>query len=222
MSPSLFLLIGLLMKYKNQIKRKLTVAPTASVMTVAEAKARLAIETTEDDALIQVMINSAEDFCQQYTGRFFIEQTAEYSLDELQIDLKYLEIPSHQATNILLVQYIDSSNVEITLGANAFFIDYEGMPLRVAPVNTWPTIRKKGFNNMTFTVVEGFGATSASVPDAIINAVALLVGHQYKNRESVVVGTIASTLPMGVTAFLDKYRVVYRNDYGYQVAGVSQ
>jgi len=210
------------MKYKNQIKRKLILPPTASVMTVAEAKARLAIETTEDDSLIQVMINSAEDFCQQYTGRYFLEQTAEYSLDELQIDLKYLEIPSHSATNILLVEYINESNIEVTLPLSGFYIDYQGMPLRVAPVDLWPTIRKKGFNNMTFTVVEGFGPTSASVPDAIINAVALLVGHQYKNRESVVVGTIAATLPMGVTSFLDKYRVVYRNDYGYQVAGVSQ
>ena len=140
----------------------------------------------------------------------------------MQIDLKYLEIPSHSATSITLITYTDSSDLLITASLNDFFIDYEGMPLRVAPVNTWPTIRQKGFNNMTFTVVEGFGATSASVPDAIINAVALLVGHQYKNRESVVVGTIASTLPMGVTEFLDKYRVVYRNDYGYQVAGVSQ
>ena len=51
------------MKYKNQIKRKLTVAPATSVISVADAKARLAIETTEDDALIQVMINSATDFC---------------------------------------------------------------------------------------------------------------------------------------------------------------
>ena len=210
------------MKYKNQIKRKLIVPPTASVMTVAEAKARLAIETTEDDSLIQVMINSAEDFCQQYTGRYFLEQTAEYSLDELQIDLKYLEIPSHSATNILLVEYINESNIEVTLSPSLFYIDYDGMPLRVAPVDSWPTIRKKGFNNMTFRVMEGFGPTSASVPDAIINAVALLVGHQYKNRESVVVGTIAATLPMGVTAFLDKYRVVYRNDYGYQVAGATQ
>lgn len=221
MLPCLFLIIGLLMKYKNQIKRKLTVAPATSVISVADAKARLAIETTEDDALIQVMINSATDFCEQYTGRYLISQTAEYSLDDLQTDLKYLEIPSHSATNILLVQYIDESGAEVTLGSQAFFIDYEGMPLRVAPVDTWPTIRKKGFNNLTFTVVEGYGL-AGDVPEAIINAVALLVGHQYKNRESVVVGTIASELPMGVTAFLDKYRVVYRNDYGHQVAGFSQ
>ena len=209
------------MKYKNQIKRKLTVAPATSVISVADAKARLAIETTEDDALIQVMINSATDFCEQYTGRYLISQTAEYSLDDLQTDLKYLEIPSHSATNILLVQYIDESGADVTLGSQEFFIDYEGMPLRVAPVDTWPTIRKKGFNNLTFTVVEGYGS-AGDVPEAIINAVALLVGHQYKNRESVVVGTIASELPMGVTAFLDKYRVVYRNDYGHQVAGFSQ
>lgn len=221
MSPCLFLIIGLLMKYKNQIKRKLTVAPATSVISVADAKARLAIETTEDDALIQVMINSATDFCEQYTGRYLISQTAEYSLDDLQTDLKYLEIPSHSATNILLVQYIDESGADVTLGSQEFFIDYEGMPLRVAPVDTWPTIRKKGFNNLTFTVVEGYGS-AGDVPEAIINAVALLVGHQYKNRESVVVGTIASELPMGVTAFLDKYRVVYRNDYGHQVAGFSQ
>lgn len=221
MSPCLFLIIGLLMKYKNQIKRKLTVAPATSVISVADAKARLAIETTEDDALIQVMINSATDFCEQYTGRYLISQTAEYSLDDLQTDLKYLEIPSHQAQTVSAVKYIDGSGTEITGDVADFYIDYESTPLRVEPVGDWYSIRDKGFNNLTFTVVEGYGS-AGDVPEAIINAVALLVGHQYKNRESVVVGTIASELPMGVTAFLDKYRVIYRNDYGHQVAGFSQ
>lgn len=222
MSPSLFLFIGLLMKYKNQIKRKLITAPLVNVISVADAKARLAIETTEDDALIQVMIESAQDFCEQYTGRYFISQLAEYSLDVLQADLKYLELPSNQASLINDIKYKDKTGAEITANIADFFIDYESTPLRIEPVSSWPDVRKKGFNNFKVRVVEGYGLTPASTPAAIVNAVALLVGHQYKNRESVIVGTVANELPMGVSSFLDKYRVIYRNDYGQQVAGFTQ
>ncbi|EDM47760.1 head-tail connector protein [Marinobacter algicola] len=42
--------------------------------------------------------------------------------------------------------------------------------------------------------------------DDITTAMLLLIGHWYTNRESVVVGTITSELPMAVEALISPYR----------------
>jgi hypothetical protein len=42
--------------------------------------------------------------------------------------------------------------------------------------------------------------------DDITTAMLLLIGHWYANRESVVVGTITSELPMAVEALIAPYR----------------
>lgn len=48
---------------------------------------------------------------------------------------------------------------------------------------------------------------ASTVPAAIKQAILLLVGHWYENRESVVTGTIATTLPLAAEALLSTYRV---------------
>ncbi len=51
-------------------------------------------------------------------------------------------------------------------------------------------------------------ATQGEIPtqDDITTAMLLLIGHWYANRESVVVGTITSELPMAVEALIAPYR----------------
>ncbi len=46
-----------------------------------------------------------------------------------------------------------------------------------------------------------------TVPEAIVQAVLLIVGHWYRNREDVVTGTIATQLPMAAEALLSPYRL---------------
>ena len=59
---------------------------------------------------------------------------------------------------------------------------------------------------ITATVIAGF--SEGEVPDDLIAAQMLLVGHWYANREGVLAGTIATTLPMGVEALCQPHRVV--------------
>lgn len=42
--------------------------------------------------------------------------------------------------------------------------------------------------------------------DDMVTAMLLLIGHWYANRESVVVGSISTELPMAVAALIDPYR----------------
>ena len=59
---------------------------------------------------------------------------------------------------------------------------------------------------LSITYTAGFGG-AADVPDDIIQAAHLMVGNWYEHREPVVVGTIASELPLSVQRLIDKNRV---------------
>jgi uncharacterized phiE125 gp8 family phage protein len=67
-------------------------------------------------------------------------------------------------------------------------------------------------NNQAFAqqklVVAGYGG-SHTVPEPIKQAILLLVGAWFENREAVLTGTIVATLPFAVDALLAPYRVVY-------------
>ena len=57
---------------------------------------------------------------------------------------------------------------------------------------------------ITFTA--GYGGTAAAVPAAIRQAMLLLIGQWYDNREAVTVGAAGSPMPMAVDALLAPYR----------------
>ena len=73
---------------------------------------------------------------------------------------------------------------------------------------SWPGTTLKTAAGVTITFVAGYGATSASVPESIRQAILLLVGHWYENREATVGVGNMQVLPMGVKALLSDYRVM--------------
>jgi uncharacterized phiE125 gp8 family phage protein len=56
-------------------------------------------------------------------------------------------------------------------------------------------------NGVEIQVVVGYGAEDA-VPQEYKQAILLLLGHWYENREQVTVGEVAREIPMGVEALL--------------------
>jgi hypothetical protein len=51
------------------------------------------------------------------------------------------------------------------------------------------------------------GPDSLKIPEEIKQALKLLIGHFYENRESVVVGTVANKVPFSAEALLYPFRV---------------
>lgn len=197
----------------NQVKNKVTTPPIDSLFELDEIKERLVVETSEDDDLLQAFIDSATDYAQQYTGIKFLNQSVTYYTDCLPASNKFLEIPSHNASAVTAISYIDPADAVQTEDLADYYIDTNAMSVKIKPISGWPTIRTEGFNNFTVVVTEGW-ATVDDVPDSIKQGVALLVGHYYRNRESTIIGTSALELPLGSKAHLDVYRNIYRKDYG--------
>lgn len=58
-----------------------------------------------------------------------------------------------------------------------------------------------------FKITERYGAVGQDeVPAALVQAVALLAGHYFENREGALVGVSAQALPFGVDAIVTEFR----------------
>jgi uncharacterized phiE125 gp8 family phage protein len=77
----------------------------------------------------------------------------------------------------------------------------------LAPNASWPAVSLDTGLPITVRFVAGYG-NSYTQPPAIVQAVRLLTGHFYENRESVVIGSFQpSHVPDTVRALLWPWRV---------------
>jgi uncharacterized phiE125 gp8 family phage protein len=61
---------------------------------------------------------------------------------------------------------------------------------------------------VTVRFVAGYGANPGDVPEPLRQAMLLLIGHYYENREAVAAGTLTE-LPFAVASLVFPFRVFY-------------
>lgn len=88
-----------------------------------------------------------------------------------------------------------------TVSTDVYYVDTTSLPGRVglAYEQEWPTDVTTGIGAVQVNYVAGYGAASA-VPETIKQAMLLLIGHWYTNREAV--GPSMSAAPMAVDSLL--------------------
>ena len=191
------------------MKKKLITAPTDTAISLAEAKAHLVVEHSDDDTLIAAYISQATGFAEKYTGLHLMSQTWDYYFNC--VNVNELSIDVNNATSVDQISYRETAGGLVltqlpAVIATDYYVDLVSCPLKVKPVSSWPTITSEGYNNFVVRVTSGF-ASAAVVPSEIKTALYLIVGHLYRNRESVTVVNMHE-LPMGVSDFLNKVRVI--------------
>ena len=170
-------------------------------ISLAEAKAQCVVEYDDDDILLSSIIESAQDYCEQYLGFPLTETVYTYFFDCFAASMP-IETPNIKS---VVVTYDDADNVSQTLASTEYHLDQYTKPAILYPVNTWPTTYDKP-NAVQIDVIAG--ETDATlIPGAIKSAMLLLIGHLYRNREAEIVGAPSKNLELGVEQFLNKYRV---------------
>lgn len=181
---------------------KLITAPTAEPVTLAEAKAHLRVDGTDDDAYITALIGAARQGAEHITGRALMAQTWELALDAFEADIS---LPRPPLASIASVKYLNDAGVLTPLDASAYLLDDHSEPARLLPAygTTWPATRGQA-NAVLIRYVAGY-ASAATVPQEIKSWMLLHIGMLYENRESVVAGVSIAELPF-VDRLLDAYR----------------
>ncbi len=184
---------------------KLKTAPTVEPVSLTEAKLHCRVDHTTEDTLITSLITTARIFCEKQQNRALITQTWEMYLDGFPCK-DYIEIPLPPLQSVTSVTYYDTEDNPET------FTDFDTVTERfVGSIvlkygKMWPQTILRPSNAVVVEFIAGYGLAVA-VPQNVKQAMLLLIGHWYMNRESVMVGSVSKPLEMAVGALLGFERV---------------
>lgn len=207
-----------------------TVPPTGALLSLADAKVHLRVDGTDEDDLIEALIDGVTDQIEGYCHRSLLTQTWRYSIDAwpwksalaypATVDrawfwnrpwsyfMEPIYLPRPPLVQVLSLTYRDLTDQQLTLDPATYRVDTDGLPgtISLAYNQSWPNaLIERSAIQITYTA--GFGDTADKLPKAIIAAAKLMLGHLYMLRESHVVGMTITENP-AVCALLAQF--VYR------------
>ncbi len=176
--------------------------PATAAVTISEAKARLGITISDDDSILLDMIRGVCDMIEGPHG-YGIALTSQ------QYDIYYdsfgteLEIPLTPIISVDSVKY-ELSGTQ-TVDSAEYEVDLLSGKIRTLSGYSWPSTDTV-YNPVVVRATVGY----STVPQVLKDAVLLIVGHRYENREETSVIDL-NIIPMGARYILEQYR---RNRFG--------
>lgn len=186
--------------------------PASEPLSLVEAKDHLRITQANEDGMIAGYILAAREYIENDTHLKLVTQTLDYTVDDgwpcVSARGYYrtrIEFPFKPVASITSVSYVDAAGATQVLASNQYVLRNDGPVHFIEPAYdiTWPTVRAQ---TAAITVRLVAGAAAASVPQALLQAMRLLVANQYAQREPLAVGVAPSELPLGLEAFLSPHR----------------
>jgi len=149
-----------------------TVAPTAEVVTLAEAKNYLRVDYSEDDSLITALINTAQTRLEQYAAVAMTPRT----LKVVAYVDAFIELPYTPTNTISKVEYWDN-NAWVEMQVGEYYVLGE---------TTKKVYLTSIFDNeFRFTYTCGYATTPQTMKTALLK----MVSDLYEYRESSVEAT---------------------------------
>lgn len=202
---------------------KVIFEPQTEPILLAEAKNHLRVDHADEDTLIDLLIQAAREMAEKHTGRSFITQTRQTKLDcfpgyygnqvrynpcagtiEIQNSplIAITGTDAASSPNTLGIAYYNESEVLTTMSTGDYWVDNSSNIPRLVVKNSWPSTFTMP-NAVIITYTAGYGARS-SVPAQIKQAMLLIIGHLYENRETTSVSQLYE-IPLGAQALLSQY-----------------
>ena len=187
-------------------KLVLKTGPATTAISLAEAKAFLRVDSDydDDDSYITSLIGVATNVVEQFTRRRLITQTYNIYYDEFP---PYMDLQVGNVASVTHVKYYDTDNTLQTLDTSQYDVDIRVKPGRIyqAEDGNFPdTYERANSVEVEFVV----GSAASDVEDAIKQAMFIVIGRYYENRQDVVMGTQVNELPLMVEHLLTPYRLL--------------
>lgn len=173
-------------------------APASALISTADAKAHCRVDHSDDDSYIDGLVAVAEgalDGPHGMVGKALITQSWTLTREPL-MGKDRLDLPVTPYQSVTSLRYYDADNVQQTANvANDYIVFGNDDYGYIEPVTAWPAMYDRP-DAIELVFVVGFGNASA-VPQNIIHAAKMMVGHWYENREAVVDYSV-NNVPMAV------------------------
>jgi uncharacterized phiE125 gp8 family phage protein len=167
-------------------------------LALARAQCSIVEGDTTWDALLNAYIPAARAFVEERTGRILLQRSVEQSFPCFG---RYLELNYRPVVDVTEIAYFDTAGEPQT---QASYVETPGRyPYRLYPAlnDWWPSVQPNAGVTVTYTA----GYDAGEVPEALVQAMLLLIGHWFANREAVAIGVTAVPVPMAVEALCEPY-----------------
>lgn len=177
-------------------------APSAALFTAADLHAQLRIDTTDEDTLIEDYIEAATQTVESDSRLYLRPAELKLHVDERPSGFEPLLIQRGPVTAVTAITYIDTAGVEQTWDAAEYDVDLVSLPARISPAfgESWPVAR---IQQRAIAVAFDAGyAAVGNVPAVALQAIKLLVGHWFDNREAA--GDVTEEIAFSYSALLER------------------
>ena len=180
--------------------------PATAVLTTAEAKTHLRVTHSSDDTYIDGLVDTARTIVESRSGWKMFTQTLELRADSF--NEKGLADPTAKdiiglrvapVASITSIKYYNTADSDTEISNTDYWTDLLGVPCRLQIKNSWPSTNER-IGNVRIRLVAG--TVKDKIPEHLLLAVKLLVGHWYENREETITGTQINTIPEGVNRII--------------------
>jgi uncharacterized phiE125 gp8 family phage protein len=180
--------------------------PAAEPITLAEAKQFIRVEHDDDDDVVSALIVGSRIHVEAQTRRALITQSWRLTRDVWPETgcLPVLPVP---VKTLDAVRVYKSDGTTQTIDAAAFVLDKAAAPARLAFTRGALPAPERPVAGIEIDVTCGYG-DAADVPEALRQAIRLLVAHWYENRGLIAVGREVAVLPQTVSSLIAPYRVL--------------
>lgn len=189
--------------------------PASEPVLLADAKDHLRVDDVNSDAQIATLIQVAREEVESFLGRALMPQTLRLNLDcfpgllwgtrmRMVGACQQIELPMPPLASVSSITYVDTDGATQTLDPSLYIVDANSEPARIRPSygNEWPATREQ-INAVAITYTAGY-ANATAVPAAIKQAILLIIGENFINREAGSPGRAWDT----VDRLLWKHRIV--------------
>ena len=178
--------------------------PTSEPVSLSLVKTHIAVDHSDDDALIVRQIKAARSLCEEYTGRVFGSRNYRMRLS-CWPDGGIIAFPVQPVTAITSITYIDADGDSQAVNASNWRANLDANPpyLRLVTGFTYPVTDPD--EPAAITVLYTAGDAADDVPELVENAVLLIVQYwrNFPGGEPSL-GHLSLGMPAGAIALLDK------------------
>ena len=182
-------------------------------VTLSEAKAFLAVDHDEHDAMITALITAARQRAENYCNRSFVEKRYMLALDTYP-RRDNVKLPRGPVQSIVSVKYDDGSE-EITIDAEKYYLNNYRNPAWILFKEAFTVADKP--NALKIQYITGYDADAADneantdpafpFPEPVRTAIKMIVRTMYDHRDDFVVGAAVNSIPKTSEYILNDYRI---------------
>lgn len=179
-------------------------APQAEPVTLGEAKAHARVDASHEDEKVAALIAAARAEVENRTGRALMRQTWRLVRDAVPIG-GVIRLAPAPLISVDAVTIYGGDGMPNVIAPQDYEVDLFSSPgrLRLGSGRFWGA---RAMNGIEVDITCGYPA-AGDVPAPLKQAILLLVGYWFEQREAGAIGAVAGPVDRGVAALLAPYRM---------------